>query len=239
MALAVHGALWTWAWRSHGETQRQSVAGVQGRRARETTVDLTVPPPPPDRKVQLIEPIRKPASPPQVHTASRPQALPSAPPPPPAQAGAILAHETSEPVDLTNDAFVTGNAQAFAGGITGAKGTNTVPGSAGEVPEGSPSAARIEAPDRSRAVSLEGANWSCPWPTQADAEQLHEQTVVIRVVVAADGHAESAHVVADPGRGFGPSATSCALRTRFTPAQDRNGAPIRARSPPIRVRFTR
>jgi len=63
--------------------------------------------------------------------------------------------------------------------------------------------------------------------------------VVIRVVVRADGTAESFVVVADPGGGFGPAAIASAMRTRFAPARDREGAPVRGTSPPINVRFTR
>jgi protein TonB len=88
-------------------------------------------------------------------------------------------------------------------------------------------------------VALEGQNWSCPWPREADDAHIDEQTVVIRVVVAADGTVESASVVSDPGHGFGPAAASCAVRTRFIPARDRDGRPIRATSPPLRVRFIR
>jgi protein TonB len=94
-------------------------------------------------------------------------------------------------------------------------------------------------PDRARPVSLKSENWSCPWPREADAQQVDEQTVVIRVVVSADGAAETAKVLADPGHGFGEAAAACAMRTRFTPAGDRRGESIRATSPPIRVRFTR
>jgi len=93
--------------------------------------------------------------------------------------------------------------------------------------------------DRSGGVALDDQNWSCPWPREADAERIDEQTVVIKVVVAPDGTVESATVLSDPGHGFGPAATSCALRTRFTPARDRDGRSIRAVSPPIVVRFTR
>jgi protein TonB len=63
--------------------------------------------------------------------------------------------------------------------------------------------------------------------------------VVIRVVAAADGRAASAELVSDPGHSFGAAAIACALRTRLSPARDAAGDAVRARSPPIRVRFTR
>jgi TonB family protein len=91
----------------------------------------------------------------------------------------------------------------------------------------------------SSGVALERANWSCPWPSEANAEQLNEQTVVIRVLVNAVGKVESAEIVSDAGHGFGAAAIACALRTRFAPARDARGNAIRAQSPPIRVRFTR
>jgi periplasmic protein TonB len=160
-------------------------------------------------------------------------------PPPPAEAGAIVAQEASGPVDLTADTFVTGTANEYAGGATTSKGVSANAVRTGDLDPGAPRAARGAAPDLSRTVSLEEQSWSCPWPRAADAEQIDEQTVVIRVVVRPDGTAESAEVVVDAGRGFGPAAIACAMRTRFAPAHDREGAPVRSRSPPINVRFTR
>jgi protein TonB len=93
--------------------------------------------------------------------------------------------------------------------------------------------------DRSGGVSLEDPSWSCPWPPEADAERIDEQTVVIKVVVAPSGAVHAATVVSDPGHGFGPAAIACALRHRFTPARDRNGRPVRAESPSVVVHFTR
>jgi protein TonB len=62
---------------------------------------------------------------------------------------------------------------------------------------------------------------------------------VVRVRVRADGTAESASVIRDPGMGFGEAAVGCSLRERYEPARDRAGVAIAALSPPIRVRFTR
>jgi protein TonB len=94
-------------------------------------------------------------------------------------------------------------------------------------------------PDRSHQVALADEDWRCPWPRDAEAEQIDEQAAVVKVVVRADGTAVSARVVRDPGHGFGAAAVECALRTRFTPAADPTGRPIETESPPIRVRFTR
>jgi protein TonB len=156
-----------------------------------------------------------------------------------AQAASIIARpaESDGPVDLTDEAVVTGAATSYAGGLTAAGGTS------GSAVEPAPAAARQAAGspplDRARPVSLPSESWTCPWPPEADAQQIDEQTVVLRVVVTASGEPESATVLADPGHGFGPAAVSCALRTRFTPALDARGRPTGATSPPIRVRFTR
>ena len=101
------------------------------------------------------------------------------------------------------------------------------------------SESRVAPPDLSTPVSLRVERWSCPWPPEADSERIDEQTVVIRVVVDPEGIVEAAELVVEPGHGFGKAAVACALDTRFTPARDRAGTAIRARSPPIRVRFTR
>jgi protein TonB len=63
--------------------------------------------------------------------------------------------------------------------------------------------------------------------------------VIVRAWVRADGSVEQASVVSDPGHGFGTAAINCTQHTRFNPARDAQGRPIRALSPPIRVRFTR
>jgi glutaminase len=45
-------------------------------------------------------------------------------------------------------------------------------------------------------------------------------------------------VLADPGHGFGTEAVRCAIDTRWSPALDREGNPIRGTAI-VRVRFTR
>jgi protein TonB len=92
------------------------------------------------------------------------------------------------------------------------------------------------APDLSRPVSLEEKDWNCPFPRETETD---EQTVMLRVVVGADGTVESVKILGDPGSGFGQQAFACAMRTKFSPARDRQGRPIKAQSPPLRVRFTR
>jgi protein TonB len=157
------------------------------------------------------------------------------------QAASVVAPEPDPgaPVDLTGDAIVTGQATAYAGGVTTSAGTSAAPGRAGPATIVAGDAVVATAIDRASPVSLESEKWSCPWPPEADSERIDEQTVVLRVVVDATGAAEKATVLADPGHGFGPAAVACALRTRFVPARGRGGEAVRSRSPPIRVRFTR
>jgi periplasmic protein TonB len=158
-----------------------------------------------------------------------------------AQAATVVAQgpESDAPVDLTAGAIVTGAATAYAGGLTTSNGTSTSAVGQSPAAASSQQATSPVALDRSSPVSLATESWSCPWPREADAEQIDEQTVVLRVVVTADGDPENATVLSDPGHGFGPAALDCAMRTRFTPARDPKGNSMRASSPPIRVRFTR
>jgi protein TonB len=160
---------------------------------------------------------------------------------PPAPSQPVLAQmaDVSIPVDLTSETLVTGTADANAAGMATSSGADTAGDRVHDAALRSSPRGQGAAPNGSRAVSLGSQAWSCPWPVEADADRIDEQTVVIRVLVDALGNAESVTVVMDPGHGFGSAATSCAMRTRFTPAHDPQGKPIRAQSPPIRVRFTR
>jgi periplasmic protein TonB len=229
IAIAAHASVWGGT-RSSPALRAELATKVSRPPVRDLSIDLTAPPPPqPPRNL-----------PPPAPPAQRQPARARVAPPPPAQAGSVIVQERdpTAPLDLTAEPFVTGTANAHAGGATTATGTNTLAVATREVdPRSPPSTAAV--PDRSSAVALEAQSWSCPWPQEADAEQIDEQSVIIRVVVTPDGAADSVEVVSDPGHGFGRAATTCALQTRFTPARDGAGTPIRARSPPIRVRFTR
>jgi protein TonB len=140
----------------------------------------------------------------------------------------------ADSLDLTANTFVTGSANAYAGGTTTASGTNTK-AVFSQIIAPEPS----REPDRSRPVSLAENEWQCAWPRAADAADIDEQSVVLRAWVRLDGSVESARLVSDPGHGFGEAALACAARTHFAPARDRQGQTLRAESPPIRVRFTR
>ncbi len=217
-------------------------------------VDIVKPPPPPDP-----DPPKPPEDDPREDEAPKPVAAtaaqPEEPPPPAAQAGKVLTapSDPDEPVDLTGEGFVTGEADSYVGGVTAAAGTGTVattnpaatvggvPGATGTGKPAAPSPARDEGPDRSRAATVTpGASWSsCPFPPEADADQVDYAVVMLVVTVRPDGSAQSVRVTQDPGHGFGRAARMCALGQRYVAALDRAGNPTTGTTAPIRVIFTR
>ncbi len=243
-ALGVHGSLIMWA-KDAGQSLESWSADLALRvheALSEEELDVAQPPPPPPTPPPEPEaPTPPPKAAPRVPVARR--EAPAEKPQPPARAGRILAQapDPNEPVDLTGETFVSGMADAYAGGVTTASGTSRTAVravAAAPAPAAKPRA-RSAGPDRSGPVSLPEQDWSCPWPREAEGEPIDEQVVVMRVWVRPDGSVESAKLVHDLGHGFGQAALACALRTRFTPAKDRAGRAIRAQSPPIVVRFTR
>jgi protein TonB len=217
---------------THPEHEGLAQPAPATQRAREYEVELPRPPKP---KAEPDDP------PPRERAAAARTRQGRVPSPPPAQAGAILARaaDPNAPVDL-GDGFVTGEGAVYAGGRTTSTGTSRE-AVRDEVKAAPRPRARPQPPppDRSHAVALADEDWACPWPPEADADEVDERLVVVRVVVRPDGSVESARLVSDPGHGFGPAALSCARRSRFVPARDEKGTPIRAESPPVRVRFTR
>jgi protein TonB len=155
----------------------------------------------------------------------------------PAQAGQIVA-ASPEPADFTGTAFIVGSGTSYAGGATTSSGTGRK-AALGPVAPQAPGSAPSSVRSRARAVTLDQSAWNCPWPAEADAEQVNEQTVVLQASVGADGRANRVDVLSDPGFGFGAAARLCALHTRFEPAREAAGQPIPAQSPPIRVHFYR
>ncbi|MBC7794411.1 MAG: energy transducer TonB [Clostridia bacterium] len=153
---------------------------------------------------------------------------------PPAEAGQVIATEAAAPADLTGVSFVTGNAKAYAGGKTNAAGK-----SKDFVATDTPTSLK-SAGGRSYAegIALADADWSCPWPHEADIAEVNRESAVLRVVVDTAGRATSAVIVKDPGLGFGAAAADCARQARFVPAKDAAGKPVLSESS-IRVRFER
>jgi periplasmic protein TonB len=207
-------------------------ARVHDAIAAERAVDVTPPPPPEAPAPEVPTPAK---AEPVVHL--RMKAAPThAGPAAPAQAGKLAAVSES-PVDFTGTAFVVGSGASYAGGTTTHGGTSRTPAPGAVAPGGTGAGTAIRS--QARAVALDQAAWNCPWPAEADARQVDQETVVLRVAVAADGRADRVDILGDPGFGFGRAARQCALGTRFEPARDPAGVPIAALSPPIRVHFFR
>jgi periplasmic protein TonB len=199
------------------------------------------PPPPPPEEKQEPEAAKPEPAPKATHRAEEPA-------PAPAQAGKILAQEADPdaPVDLTGQTFVTGNAETYAGGVTASTGTSKtavhnlaatpggVPGGTGTKP------GPATGPDLSRPAGLlSGSNeWSCPFPPEADMDQIDFQRVPVVITVRPDGKPDSVRVVKDPGSGFGREARKCAMEHRYEPARDREGHAI-TMSLTLNVKFTR
>jgi protein TonB len=191
----------------------------------------------------------KPAPPPPQPKAAPPKEEEPPPAPAAAQAGKSLAMDPdpNEPYDMTNT-IVQGSGATYAGGFTAPSGTSTtavqnqnakpggVPGGTGSVAAPPPAG-----PDRTRAAGLLGSTeWNdCPFPQEADAEQIDEAQVTIQVHVKPDGKPEKVVVLSDPGHGFGREARMCAMRKSFQVALDRDGNPVPGVTKPFRVRFER
>jgi protein TonB len=217
------------------------------RAVRDATEEIEIlhdetPPPPPAAIVEEAKP--EPAAPPP-----RAQPHEATPPPAPAQASKVLTQEAKpdEPLDLTGNTFVTGNAETFAGGFTAGNGTNANAVRAIPSPTGAPTAAPAQAapppetgPDLSRTASLGGGSeWSCPFPGEADTAQIDEAYVTLQVDVRPDGTPTAARVLADPGNGFGREARRCAMNKHYATALDHGGNAVAGTTKAFRVHFRR
>jgi len=210
----------------------------------EHVVELAPPGPPPPEPAPP-----EPSPPPPVAEARPVERAPTPPPPtpdppsdapPPAEAGQVVAADesASAPLDFTGFGITTGTGPRYAGKVTSGPGTNRRAVAASRVDRRAAPTARAGT-TRARPVGAPRRNWDCPWPAEADALSINEQSVVLRALVRADGTVASAELLADPGHGFGQAALACVRRQRFPAATDHDGNPITATSPPIRVRFTR
>jgi periplasmic protein TonB len=197
--------------------------------------ELPPPPPAPEPKEEPKDP-----PPPVVIKETVPAAAPAA-----AVAGAVLtaAPDKDEPVNF--DGIISGSGETFAGGNTTANGTSTSavtakPGASG-VPGGTGTAATGPRDvDRSRIAKLSGSSdWHCPFPSEADVEQIDQAFVIVQVATRADGSPERVTVLSDPGHGFGRAAQRCAMQERYEPAFDHDGNAIAGMTKSIRVRFER
>ncbi|HVV16205.1 MAG TPA: ferric siderophore ABC transporter substrate-binding protein [Polyangia bacterium] len=220
--------------RSGASVVAEMAAQIHDAIAAERSVDIKLPPPPPPPPAEPEAPAARAAPAIAREHVRGAHHTPAAP----AQAGQIAA-ATDAPLDFTGSAFVVGSGATYAGGTSTARGTSRAPATGAVAPNGHGDG-QVAARSRAKPVSLDQASWNCPWPAEADARQVDQETVVIRVAVRPDGRVERADVLDDPGFGFARAARECALSSRaFAPALDASGAPVGGMSPPIRVHFYR
>jgi len=220
----------------HTMQEREAAAATPG----EIEVMKEDPPPPPPSPVEP-EPKQEVAPPPRVMPREAPP-----PPPAPAQAARVLTQEPdpNEPVDLTGNTIVTGNAADFPGGLTASNGTGasavrSLAGPAGTGSGGAAPAPPPPGPDRSRPASLGGGSeWNAPFPPEADTAQIDEAYVTLQMDMRPDGSVADVRVLSDPGNGFGREARRYALTKHGQPALDHDGNPI-AGTFKVRVHFSR
>lgn len=210
-------------------------------------IEVNKPPPPPPPPAPEPEPEK-----PQVQqkAPAAPQNTQPEKPPAPAQAAKVLTADPdpSEPLDLTDQGFVSGEGDRFAGGVTTATGTSKtavrdrnakpggVVGGKGTGPVAPPAAPKV---DLSRAAMPTTRSWDCGFPAEADVEQIDFQRVSIVVTVGTDGRAQSVTVLNDPGHGFGNQARQCAMRKSYDVGLNAEGKPVVTMTPPFNVTFTR
>lgn len=192
------------------------------------------PPPPPSSKDDAVAPDDDPYEP--VAAAAAAPAIITAPQAP------------GEPEDLTDDGFVNGPGTGPGFGYVSAAGTATAatydPRARPDGKEGGHGSGEQKPPppkvNRSRPANVAGSkSWSCPFPPEADQEQINRATATVVVTVSPSGAPVSVQILSDPGYGFGRAAKQCAMSRRYEPALDASGAPVRATTPPIIVRFKR
>jgi protein TonB len=198
----------------------------------ETDKPAPAPPPPPPEEKKEEEPVVKHDVPKEAPAAA-------------AQAGQVLAQNPDKEVlNFTDNVFTVGSSDRYAGGDTTSNGTNQNAVHARHVADtgtgsGQGQAMQQVAVDLSRTAQLAGSGeWRCPFPPEADADQVDEASAVIEVTVGADGKASRANVLSDPGHGFGREARACAIREAYVPALDREGRAV-ASTKRFRVKFER
>jgi protein TonB len=181
-----------------------------------------------------------------VQHVARAASAPSRPSPPAtaAQAAHTLTAPPSAAEEVADFTMVQGEGAAYAGGTTTSRGTSTaavrtriVGGNGGGV-AAAPGDGPSEGPDRSRRAAPEADDWRCSDLFPAAAE-VDEAKVTIAVRVRADGVPLGVDTLRDPGRGFGTAARACAMRQRYVPALDREGAATDGTTRPFVVRFAR
>jgi len=206
-------------------------SGMQERLRSQFDINMDEPPPP------KVEPPPEPEPDPEPPPPAQQKAPEQQAPPAAAEAGKVLTAEADPdaPVDLTDEGFVTGTSDRFAGGVTASAGTakNAVRDKAAVatgIGTGTPKAQVVAGPqvDLSRRPKpLDPAAWvNCPFPSEADAEGINQTKVQIAVTVTPEGRARTVTILKDPGFGFGKAARSCARRAGYSPALNAAGQPV-------------
>jgi protein TonB len=209
-------------------------------------IDLLKPPvlpiPPPEPEPEPVKETPKEPPPPALIKETVPAAAPAA-----AKAGAVLTAPPDPDAPANFDGIISGSGETFAGGNTSASGTSdiavrTKPLAVGGVPGGTGTAKTgpVNAVDHTRVAGVSGSkDWNCPFPPEADSEQIDQAFPTIQVAVRADGTPERVTILSDPGHGFGRAATRCAMQQRYSCAMDHDGNPIPGLTKSISVRFER
>src|SRR5690606_14292640 len=135
-----------------------------------------------------------------------------------AEAGKVLTAEPdpNEPLDLTGDVgFLTGSGERYVGGVTAAQGRSKkavydqkarpdgVLGGKGKQPVKVTPKKDLSRPPM---VLDKAALTRCPFPPEADVEQINYMRVPTVVTIGADGKPQSVAILNDPGYGFGRNA---------------------------------
>jgi periplasmic protein TonB len=242
LALLLHGALaakGVFGLYDIGDFARAAQQLVQEQTRRVVTVSMIRPEPEPEPEpdTKKAEPD---APPPERVPAPRQRVRAAAPAA--ARAGRVLTAQPdpNEPLDLTGNTFVQGSAESYAGGVTARSGTsNTAVRDLGARAGGVVGGRGKEVGDQSRAARPLDEEWNCPFPAEADVEQINFKRVQVVVKVGTTGKALDVTVVSDPGYGFGLAAKRCAMRQRYQPALGNDGKPIVGTARSFYVRFSR
>jgi protein TonB len=210
-------------------------------------IEVETPPKPPEPEPVKEpepepEPAKAPPPPPPAAKAPTPEPPKAEPPPPAAEAGKVLTAEPdpNEPLDLTGDVgFVSGNGERYVGGVTASSGKGQKPvyerGASAKGVENGKGSAPVAAtpshqgPDLSRPPRQPSTSRleHCPWPAEADVEQINSMRVPVVVFFDASGKIVSAKVTKDPGAGFGREAQRCIMREPpWTPSLNAEGKPV-------------
>jgi protein TonB len=174
-------------------------------------------------------------------------------PPAPAEAADVVAHEADDDAKELDGMWSVADkdgSKSTGGGMTSAKGTAKravhdknakVGGRVGGTGSGEPKKKprRRTKKNLSRAATTAGGAWNCPFPPQADLEQVDYAVAVVSVTVGPDGRPTAARIVTDPGYGFGQMARNCAMGRSYRVGLDEGGNTITTTTPPIKVTFRR